>query len=211
MYDHYLKSIEATRVGESYDSGLGTIDEFNDSGVQDQLELVIKKYPARPGRFAIGKPKTGISVQTHEFTPEDKFFMYGPFGKGFNLTPKTSSKSYMIIVGGIGILPFIDLIAFITRKAIAANSDSNAIFKDEDFSDLNDDFHLTLKAYFPKKKDAVAVEMCQGAHDLCEKAGHPEWFRFEVFYTREEGGKSLRWPGAVDMMKSWVSERKEKE
>lgn len=105
-----------------------------------------------------------------------EFFINGPIGKGYELTPENTNSSYMALVGGTGILPFMDLIAFIARKAIFSIQSDNALFGSENFQELDDGFSLTFYAYFPKRDQSIAVDFCSGVHQLCVMANKPHWF-----------------------------------
>ena len=72
----------------------------------DLLPLVIKKYDT-PGAF---------SAVLHE-SLSTSFSVMGPHGKGLQLNAN-STGSYVIFVGGTGVLPFLDLFDFLLRKGV---------------------------------------------------------------------------------------------
>ena len=70
------------------------------------MPLVIKKYDT-PG---------ALSAVLHE-SSSTSFSVIGPHGKGLQLNDK-STGSYVIFVGGTGVLPFLDLFDFLLRKGV---------------------------------------------------------------------------------------------
>lgn len=59
------------------------------------------------------KQKLGLSERFHEPQDQNDFFsLSGPFGKGLI---QSAEGTYLIFAAGTGVLPFMDLVAFIAR------------------------------------------------------------------------------------------------
>lgn len=71
------------------------------------LDFVIKKYP----------PKSALSNILHESETETNFIVKGPFGYGLDLHPDATGV-HVLVAGGTGILPFLDLLDFMLKKSI---------------------------------------------------------------------------------------------
>ena len=94
---------------------------------------------------------------------------------------------HVVFVGGTGILVFLDLIAYMLRKAIAEDHPDRPMFKGERFDDLAPDFELIMYATFPRRADAIALDLCEGAARITTMKGRQGGFQFIPTYTRERG------------------------
>ena len=93
------------------------------------LPLVIKNYGA----------ETGVSTHVHDLRIGQKVVISGPFGRGFSL--KHDAQGHVLIVaGGTGILPFLDLLDYLLKKALAmslqkAGKDASWIQPQQNYND----------------------------------------------------------------------------
>ena len=137
-------------------SSIKDVEKLKDSC----LELVIKHYP---------QSSSGISHQVHVSSGADQFFIHGPIGKGLEIDRFNSNGIHAIFIGGTGILPFMDLFAYIGRKLLKDNDPNYAIFPDEEFTDLSDEAVFEIFAYFPTREDAVGIDFVENIEKLHKK------------------------------------------
>lgn len=79
----------------------------------------------------------------HFGSPNDVFHITGPLGVGLNIE---EGGNYIFFCSGTGVLPFIDLFAYMLRKAVALLSPGNTFFEDEEF-EFNEIF-VTVYCFF---------------------------------------------------------------
>lgn len=102
--------------------------------------------------------KDGITPQIKAAGPEDEFVLTGPIGKGFNSNEVELKGRHVIIVGGTGVLPFVDLFAYLARKLLAEQPEHSQVFPGEMFDDSLDDCGFNVYAFYPDIKSAVAFD-----------------------------------------------------
>ena len=68
--------------------------------------------------------------------------------------------NYIFFCGGTGVLPFIDLFAYMLWKAVALVSPENMFFEDEEF-EFNEIF-ITVYCFFTSWEDAVGLTILEG-------------------------------------------------
>jgi NAD(P)H-flavin reductase len=93
----------------------------------DYLPTVIKRYESTDG----------ISKTVHDMETGDTMKVEGPFGRGFILDEDLEGD-VIIVAGGTGILPFVDFLNFLLKKAMAR------VLSDKQ---LNNDFILPKQNY----------------------------------------------------------------
>jgi ferredoxin-NADP reductase len=76
----------------------------------------------------------------------------GPFGKGLNIR-KGANGTYVAFAAGTGILPFMDLVAYLARKQ------TGQWYEDENKHAVGDNFTLILFASFPRQRDAIGLKL----------------------------------------------------
>ena len=86
----------------------------------------------------------------------------GPYGAGLGLSTR-SAGAHLAIVEGEGILPFLDLVAYLIRRMIAQDTPEMPFCRGERFDDLHPDFELVLYAWYPKRADGMGLELCEAA------------------------------------------------
>ena len=179
LYDEYLKVMNAALSNQRYVRSYSSYEELNQKS-NDCLELVIKHYP---------QSQTGISTQVHNAEVGDKFYIHGPVGRGLELNINNSLGLNIIFVGGTGILPFMDLFAYILRKLLAENDREYEMFPGETFDDLAETSKFIIYAYFPTRSESIGIDFLEKVENLHKKYGKGEKFKVNVIFTREEDEK----------------------
>lgn len=133
--------------------------------------------------------KNGITKQLKDANENQEFLIEGPLGKGLNLSSKNISGNNVIFLGGTGVLPFVDLFAYFARKLINEKCPGNSIQQGEEFDDNLQNARFTVFAYYPKKSEGVALELCTKISELYEQFGMKERFSFSPVFTREGGAR----------------------
>ena len=156
IYEYYLKSFDNILQGNIEDR---CIDEFEDisNETSDSIELLMKFYK---------QSKNGITKQISQAAIEDRFIISGVFGKGLNLEKHNIVGTNLIIVGGTGILPFIDLFAYLARQLISKHLISSQVFQGEVFEDYMDDAKFIIYAYYPDRENSIGLEFTEKISQL---------------------------------------------
>ena len=175
--DEYKTVFNSALNGLSYKRKFSSIKEVEN--LRDNfLELVIKHYP---------QSETGISHQVHTSAGANQFYIHGPLGKGLEFDRFNSSGINLIFVGGTGILPFMDLFAYLARKLLKENDPDYAIFPDENFEDLSDAAVFEVFAYFPTREEAVGIEFIESLEKLHLKFSKGGNFKLNLILTKRDG------------------------
>jgi len=137
-----------------------TKDETNSS----YLELYVKKYD-----FAGTLSKYLHDYDTQSVNQED-LFIIGPLGVGLDIDLKLSGV-YICMAGGTGAYCFLDFVAYVLRYIVTQVNNrlkisDNYIDKDEDFTEISDDFRLVYMSSFSNKDNGVYVEVCKELEKL---------------------------------------------
>ena len=98
-------------------------------------------------------------THVHSLNVGDKIVIAGPFGRGFSLKPDAEGH-VLIIAGGTGILPFLDLLDYLLKKALSmslqkSGKDSSWIQPTQNFSDHFAKTKFTLFCSFRSLDDFV--------------------------------------------------------
>ena len=133
--------------------------------------------------------RTGITRQVDDADKSTEFYIDGPHGKGFNLTPDNSNGTHVIFMGGTGALPFMDLFAYLARKLLTENSPDYSIFPDEKFDELNSNAKWVVYGYFPSRDRSVGLEFWELINDLHIKFQKESVFKFIPVFTRDGGAR----------------------
>jgi hypothetical protein len=83
---------------------------------------------------------------------EVPFEVKGPFGRGLNIK-KGANGTYVAFAAGTGVLPFMDLIAYLARKQ------TGQWYDDEARDAVGENFTLILFASFSRRKDAIGLKL----------------------------------------------------
>ena len=110
--------------------------------------------------------KNGITKQISEATKDDKFTISGVFGKGFNLEKHNIVGTNLIVIGGTGILPFIDLFAYLARRLINKKAEMSQVFLRENFENYMNNAKFLIFAFYPDKENAVGIEFWEKVAEL---------------------------------------------
>lgn len=180
VHRQYLSAFNAILDGGSVERDYKSIQDINNAW-DDYLELVLKLYP---------QSKKGITKQLLQDRETDQFFISGPLSRGYDLSSENMAGQNVLFVGGTGVLPFIDLFAYLVRKVIAEKDNSHSVFPGEQFDKELDEAKFVVYGYYPREKDAVAIEFCTKISAVFEKLGCGDRFKFVPVYTRD-GGKRL--------------------
>lgn len=121
----------------------------------DYLPLVIKKYESD---FALSKIIHGLALG-------DKILVDGPYGTGFPLTEDLRGD-VLLVAGGTGIIPFIDLINFLLKKAMSMaltkrSKSTQFILPSQDYNRIFRGCRFTLACSFQHRDDFVFHEIVQ--------------------------------------------------
>ena len=113
--------------------------------------------------------KNGITKQLLNDNKDDRFFISGPLGRGHDLTENNVKGTTLIFVGGTGVLPFMDVFAYMARKIIQKNDPSKEVFPGEHFEDELEEASFVVYGYFPRAADACAIDFCNKTSEIYEK------------------------------------------
>lgn len=175
--NEYMTAFSCAMNQGTYSRKYQTFDEAA-SLADSYLELVMKHYP---------QSQFGISNQVFSSVGTDYFYIHGPIGKGLEIDRFNSSGINLIFVGGTGILPFMDLFAYIGRKVLKENAAEYSLFPDEVFDDLSDTAEFVIYGYFPTKADCIGIDFVQAIERLCDKYGRKSTFTLNLILTKQDG------------------------
>ena len=147
----------------------------------DYMEIVIKHYH---------QTKKGISTQLTYASAGDQFYVNAPVGKGHDIDFNSLKGTYMLFVGGTGILPYMDLFAYMVRNVIAKNSPNNCILSGEKFDHDMSDVHLILYTYNQNEQNAVGYDFVSQMAEVYKHFGIENQFTLVPKFTRQ-GDKRL--------------------
>jgi len=142
----------------------------------NKLELVLKYYK---------QSKNGITKQLLDENKDDRYFISGPLSRGYDLTAENMKGTTLIFVGGTGVLPFIDVFAYVTRRIIHKNDSSKDVFPGEQFEDGLEEANFVVYGYYPREADACGIEFCNKASEVFVKFNAEDKFKFIPKYTRD--------------------------
>lgn len=105
---------------------------------------------------------------------EDNDLVYkGPIGLGLDLN-KVLSGTHIVVAGGTGILPFIDLITYLLRYSIFKQNNTKLI--NEEFA-IDTNFKLVVFASFSNEDNCIYREVCEKMEKLDLK-NNQKMFRY---------------------------------
>ena len=160
IYQQYLDAFDSILTRKEFTRNFETIEQISNE-TSDSIELFMKFYK---------QSKKGITKQISEATKDDKFIISGVFGKGLNLEKNNTVGLNLIVVGGTGILPFIDLFAYLARWLIKLKAEMNQVFLRENFENYMSDAKFLIFAYYPDKENAVGIEFWEKVAELLNKS-----------------------------------------
>ena len=156
IYQQYLEIFDSILAGNREFRSIDKIEDLSNE-TSDSIELFMKFYK---------QSKNGITNQISQATKEDRFIISGVFGKGLNLEKHNIVGTNLIIVGGTGILPFIDLFAYLARQLISKHLISSQVFQGEVFEDYMDDAKFIIYAYYPDRENSIGLEFTEKISQL---------------------------------------------
>ena len=172
-FDSVLEEKQISRQFETFEDICGAWD--------DKLELVLKYYE---------QSKNGITKQLLNENKDDRFFISGPLSRGYDLSEDNMKGTTLIFVGGTGVLPFMDVFAYMARRIINKNDLSKEVFPGEQFQDELEEANFVVYGYYPRAADACAIDFCNKASEIHEKYNAGDKFKFIPKFTRD-GDKRL--------------------
>ena len=107
----------------------------------NEIIITVKNYK---------KPR-GLSYLMQNTPRSTDFMLKGPMGKDLGFYPRGVHVAY---VAGTGILPFIDLIAFIVRKNLN-------LLRDFEKEMITEDFKLILHVAFRSRSESIAMSLIE--------------------------------------------------
>lgn len=128
-----------------------------------------------------------------------------PVGKGLEIKANQLQGSYVIFVGGTGILPYMDFFAYIGRQFIAKNSKESAVFANEDFNVDTSDMTVTIYAYHTDAANAVGYEFMSNLQKVYKKFNGEDKFNYIPQFTRA-GHRKL----SLEVVNELLSDQKSK-
>ena len=141
VYKQYLDAFDNVLTGKEFERKFETIEQISNE-TSNSIELFMKFYT---------QSKNGITKQISSAAQEDKFIVSGIFGKGLNLEKQNIVGSNLIVVGGTGILPFIDLFAYLARRLLSKKTELSHVFNGESFDNYISGAKFTIFAFYPDK------------------------------------------------------------
>jgi predicted ferric reductase len=118
----------------------------------------------------------------------------GPFGLAYSIglliPPITSSRHYVIIAGGTGILPFLDFFFLLLKKVTYDyfQSQNDAIaqkFNSNNYHGMfNKGFSLTFFGAFRNDEDFYGKEIIENLYKICNETGKENFFNAYLKISR---------------------------
>lgn len=124
------------------------------------LNLYIKKYNFKKGL-------SGLIHSIPEKTEND-LIITGPIGLGLGITGKLKG-SHVVIAGGTGVFPFLDLVSLTLRYAAFKINKNLTIYPEENFDYITDDYQLIFMTSFSSDKLVVFNDICEDLMNLDQK------------------------------------------
>ena len=181
IYQQYLDAFDNVLTGKEFKRKFETIEQISNESTSS-IELFMKFYH---------QSKTGITKQISKAVEEDRFVVSGVFEKGINFEKDRIVGTNLIVVGGTGVLPFIDLFAYLGRRLLYEKAQSRQVFLRELFDDYMSEAKFVVYAYYPAdKENSVGVDFCEKVSDLFLHFGLKDKFKFIPQYTRS-GDKKI--------------------
>lgn len=155
------------------------INSETKKGLQDLIEL-IPEYQDTLSELSIVVKRYGdnssLSSKIQSLELKDKLFVEGLIGRGFNFDDIKAKNSVILIAGGNGILPYLDLLDLLLKKMIylyfqSQNLDTKLIKPEQDYEGLFDQQKFTLVAAFENKEEFIGLEIIQSLDHLNKKLG----------------------------------------
>lgn len=146
--------------------------------------------------------KHGITKQISQATSDNRFIISGVYGKGLDLDKRNIVGTNLVVVGGTGILPFIDLFAYLARRLISKNCKQGQVFEGETFEDYMGDAKFIVYAYYPDRDNAIGVEFTEKVAQLFAHFGLHDRFMFVPQYTRNRDKKLATTNDVISLMQS---------
>lgn len=192
IYDEYLKALDAALEGKQYERKYERISDFNKED-SETLELVMKHY---------SMSSRGISTQAISAYHFHEFYLQGPLGAGFDYTSQNLQGTNLIFCGGTGILPFMDLFAYLGRKFLAENSPENSLFSDEKFEPMPHKPRFIIYAFFMTRDECIGVDIVEKIEKLYQQYDQGEFFKLNLVIITQ-GGQHLSDDEIIELIKDY--------
>lgn len=191
-YDIYMDAFDSVLKGGMRNHKLSSNEKIHED-YDDFIEFIIKVYH---------QTKTGVAKQLWNAEPNQKFYMDGPMGKELDFDLPNPDGTYLLFVGGTGILPYMDIFAYMVRKLIAERNNEGSIFPGENFDiDLNR-VKFIVYAYYQNQENACGYEFTKKVADVFKKYGVEEQFQFYPKFTRS-GDKRLDKKSLLELLRDY--------
>lgn len=153
MVEHFLQALNKTQTEKI----VLELPEFI-----DYLPFCVKQYE---GPTALSKKL--VSAGNLDYTIE------GPIGRGLEIHPNFSGHA-ILVAGGTGILPFLDLLEFLLKKVVYEKCkldglDTSFILPQQDYSAFFPGASFTLLGAFGSVDDFVGLEIVSDLYGICQK------------------------------------------
>lgn len=140
------------------------------------VEIVAKYY---------SQTKIGISKQLTKASPDHRFFVNVPLGKGLDFNFNNLQGHILLFVGGTGILPYMDFFAYLGRQVIAKKSPKGHVFSNEMFKLDTSKLRVTIYAFHTDPENAVGYEFMTLLDKVFKRLGAGDMFNYKPMFTRK--------------------------
>ena len=180
VYDQYMDAFNYALTGKEFERKYNTIEEVSQE-MDCPIEIFMKFYL---------KSKTGITSQVKDATEFDQFLLTGPVGKGLDMRKNNIVGTNVIIIGGTGALPFLDMFSYLARKLLSEKVENGQVFfPGETFDKYTHKCQFIVYAYYPDPDCSVAYEFWEKIADLHQYFGVGDRFRFIPKFVSKGDGK----------------------
>lgn len=179
-YDLYMDAFDSVLNDKKRNHKLSANEKIHEN-YDDFIEFIIKVYH---------QTKTGVAKQLWNAEPNQRFYMDGPLGKDLDFGLPNPEGTYLLFVGGTGILPYMDIFAYLARKLIAERNNEGSIFPGENFGVNFSMVKFIVYAYYQNPENACGYEFTNKIAEIFKKYNAEEQFQFHPKFTRA-GDKRL--------------------
>lgn len=191
IYKEYITAMKLAVDGARFKRRYANVEKYLEES-DSSIQFIMKHY---------SKSNDGVSHQVKTSSRNSEFYITGPIGRGVKLY----SGLNIFISAGTGLLPFLDLFAYVARRTLQQMKGDYAIFADESLFSLPKDAHILVYCYYPTKNDAVGFDFCDSLSALCKYLRIQDTFTF-VPKIKDQGDISrLKKQKIVKLIKKYMN------